>query len=608
MDEIQKNTQLKEAKMHVLKVSDRILSTKKRIDTSIMQLRKELIHARGEERDTKEVLLYLHLDTQRNMDQQHASPYFVRCDVKFDDETEQKTLYFGRFPYIAESTYSWIAPAAVIRFNSPGRFLYETPSGEKRSGWLIRKDQFLIVDGKILFMSTESDRYPRELIYQEYFSEKKNQFMLKEIVEQMEKAQDTIIRSHYFGSFLISGPAGSGKTTLALHRAAFLIQSPDTAELFPAKDIIVFVHDSITKQYFSSLLPQLGIHKVTITTFHEWARDILGLPNTRFVLRYGTSEHKKDIYEYAKNQALKNLKTMKLGKDIYKVLHETYKDYFSEEQLVLLANQKQRNVLDRFDLTVLLRLSMLEKGRLHQIVEKYVKLMNGKYVKKIMLQPVIYSLIVLDEAENYLSEQISLIKSSINSQTNGLIYVGDLIQRTLPFTISNWEEVYETFETDRKVVLQKVYRNTKQILSYIQSLGYPVTIPDQVKEGRAVEECIVDNKQSEIKKIISVIENKKDEVIGVLAKSEEYLQQFKRQLSAYKNIHVLTINEAQGVEFDVVFLVGMHKKSFNLEGLPENLQEERKKVDRDLVYVALTRAISELYVLGNTYLKLVLST
>ncbi len=603
MDGIQKNKLLQAAKVHLARVSERILETKTRIDTSIMQLRKELIKARGEERDTKEVLLYHHLDTQRNMEQQYASPYFIRCDVKFDDESEQKTLYFGRFPYTAESIYSWVAPAAVIRFDSPGRFSYEMPNGEKRSGSLLRKDQFMIVNGKILFMSLESKDIPRELIYQEYFSQKKKEFVLKEIVEQMEKAQDTIIRSHYFGSFLISGPAGSGKTTLALHRAAFLIQSPDTASLFPAKQVIIFVHDNTTKDYFSSLLPQLGIHKVTISTFYEWAMHILGLYDNEFTFRFGRTEQEKDAYEYAKNKALKSLIVKKTKNGIYKTLEDTYKNFLTDEQKRLYVLQKQKGLVDRFDLTVLLKLMIMEKGQLLETVEKFVKQMNGKYVKKVLQQPVKYSLIILDEAENYLIEQIYVMKSTIDPKTNAMVYVGDLVQRTLPFTISDWQEVHETFTDDRKIILQKVYRNSYEILKYIASVGYQVSIPDNVKHGKPVEEYIFENKQEEIQKIINMVEEQKEAVIGVLAKSEEYLHDFRKQLSQYKNIHVLTINEAQGVEFNTVFLVGLNRRSFSGELLPEYLKAERKRVDRDLLYVALTRAMNELYIFGSEKLK-----
>ena len=70
------------------------------------------------------------------------SPFVARCDVSFGDAEE--TLYFGKFSLIEESIYSWITPAARIRFENLGEVSYTLSSGEKRNAKLSRKDQFLI--------------------------------------------------------------------------------------------------------------------------------------------------------------------------------------------------------------------------------------------------------------------------------------------------------------------------------------------------------------------------------------------------------------------------------------------------------------------------------
>ena len=63
----------------------------------------------------------------------------------------------------------------------------------------------------------------------------------------------------------------------------------------------------------------------------------------------------------------------------------------------------------------------------------------------------------------------------------------------------------------------------------------------------------------------------------------------------------MIMNEAQGVEFDIVFVVGIDRNTFALsfDGAPENLIKEKKRINRDLLYVALTRAISQLHILGK---------
>lgn len=589
---------------HVNVVAENILDKKKYTEASIKSLEATL---RKGESDDPEVLvsIILHrMETKQQLEYSRNTPYFVRCDVKFEDESSISTLYFGRFPFMEDNIYSWVAPAAAIRFESPGNFSYILHDGNERKGKLLRKDQFMIINRRIVFMSTESVEMPRELVYQEHFSEQKQGFVLPEIVEQMEKAQDKIIRSHYFGSFLIAGAAGSGKTTLALHRVAYLVQSPETSQLFNPFDILVFVQDSSTKKYFSYLLPTLGINNVKITTFDEWAMRILNLENMKFTIRYGANEDEKDKYEFSKMEALKNIKNLGKEKDIKKLLRDLYEIAFQPDQINLLKKQLSDNQLDRFDLTVLLKNQLQQNGLLVEKVEKYTQHKKSRhYVKKIITRPVKYSLLILDEMENYLKDQIQVIKTCISEKTNALIYVGDIKQQTLLWTVKNWDEVNERFETGRKIELHKVYRNTKQILEYINKIGYQIDIPSSLKNGDAVEEKIFTGKKDELIYVEKLLSAGTDATVGILAKTSEYLDDYKKMFGNRKNIIIITINEAQGVEFDNVMLVGLNKDLFKNSGKDKTILLERQKVNRDLLYVGLTRAMKKLYVFGNCGLK-----
>lgn len=187
------------------------------------------------------------IERQEELKKLFGSPYFIRCDVVYKKTGERKTLYFAKHYFTEENIYSWVAPASVIRFEKPGPASYKLPDKTIEHVELLRKEQYMIVEGKVLFFAVEEGEKPRELIYQEHFS-RKTGFVLPEIVGVMEKAQDKVIRAHHSGPFVISGPAGSGKTTLALHRVAYLVQSPDTGEYYPGKSIIVFVQDTGTKE------------------------------------------------------------------------------------------------------------------------------------------------------------------------------------------------------------------------------------------------------------------------------------------------------------------------------------------------------------------------
>jgi len=82
--------------------------------------------------------------------------------------------------------------------------------------------------------------------------------------------------------------------------------------------------------------------------------------------------------------------------------------------------------------------------------------------------------------------------------TKSLIYVGDMAQQTQLGTIKSWQEINEFIEPTRRVVLQKVYRNTEYILKYIKSLGYDIQVTDGVKKGVPVMEKVLADKEREL--------------------------------------------------------------------------------------------------------------
>ena len=124
----------------------------------------------------------------------YNSPYFAKCSVRFENENKCKTLYFSKFSYPLKNIYSWVSPAATLRFKKPGNISYDLPNRSKKSGKLHKKDQFMIIDGKIVYMSSESLDYKRTLVHQEHFTGQKRTFLLPEIVEQMEESLD---RNHH---------------------------------------------------------------------------------------------------------------------------------------------------------------------------------------------------------------------------------------------------------------------------------------------------------------------------------------------------------------------------------------------------------------------------
>jgi len=533
-----------------------------------------------------------------------SSPYFVKCLIE-DEKGEEKEYFFAKHQFSEEAIYSWVAPVASIRFEVPGKATYRLPDGEMKTVTIKKKEQYMIVDGRVIFFALESKDKPRELIYQEHFTMQKRDFALPEIVAQIEKAQDQVIRAHHKGPLVISGPAGSGKTTLALHRVAYLTQAPDTSEFYSPRSIIVFVQDNGTKKYFSTLLPGLGINDVTITTFSEWAMYILGLKDFLYVERYGKNDEEKDLYEYHKLRVLRSGVVPRWNTNIYSVLASIYNEKINTNNLRLFNNQRRDKRIDRFDLVILLK-SFYEKNKKFETRREYKTFVKDQLVKKIEKNVISYSLMIIDEFQNYLPEQLQIFNNCLQKETESALYVGDIAQQVKLGTIKDLSDIGNEISQDRKIRLNKVYRNTRNILSFIQSLGYKVEIPSEVKEGPAVSEMITTEQSEEIEYIKSIIEENKNRSVGIISKDESYLDKFKNIFNDTKNLHILTMLESQGVEFVTVFIVGINKKSFEVthheDVLPSHL-EERKRMQKDLLYVALTRAIRELHILGSVMIK-----
>ncbi|MFA6421842.1 MAG: UvrD-helicase domain-containing protein [Candidatus Buchananbacteria bacterium] len=593
----QKEEYLSKAKLILNSKSRAISSEIERIPAESMKLN-ELKYGSAEDQLTYQTMLATYRRRFNDLQNLYPSPYFYYCLVKFDGEDDFRELYFSKFSFDNESIYSWASPVSQIRFESPGRFVFET-NGNKQSGFMIKKDQYLINENKIIFLATENGDNPRELIYQEYFSTRKTAFVLPEIVAQMEKAQDQVVRASFGGLLAVTGPAGSGKTTLALHRIAYLLQAPEMSEKLSDKDILVFVQDESTRDYFSHLLPDLGIKDVEITTLASWAKRILPLAGWEIV------EHEKDSdasYVWAKITALRDGNKATWRNDWFNILNDKYGKQFNGEQSVRLSAQKKNKVLDRIDLAILLSAKYEADGFFNIEKEYYTVAKDMELKKKTGRFKASYKLMIIDEFQNYLSEQLDLFGRAVNEIDGESVYIGDFNQRVRLGTSLNTESLGQNFSAERLVKLSKVYRNTKEILLYLQGLRYKVNIPEMIKSGPEAKELAF-SQAEEAQYIADQIENLKEVSVGILSHNEKTVNFYKERFKEYKNVKAMSLTDSQGVEFDTVFLAGVDDDLLSVKHLPQELQGEMAKIKRDLLYIALTRAMNGLHVLGERKLS-----
>lgn len=204
-------------------------------------------------------------------------PYFARIDFKFEDEEEYENIYIGRSSLKKDNTYNmfvydWRSPIASVFYRFvTGPAFYDAPSG-RIAGELNLKRQFEIKEGKLEYYFDADvqivDEFLRKLLSQNSSTQ------MKAIVETIQRDQDVIIRDMENDLMMVQGVAGSGKTSIALHRAAYLMYKGLSSKL-SANNILILSPNTLFEQYISSVLPELGEEHVTSMVFEELCSAVL---------------------------------------------------------------------------------------------------------------------------------------------------------------------------------------------------------------------------------------------------------------------------------------------------------------------------------------------
>ncbi|MCL1808316.1 MAG: AAA family ATPase [Clostridiales bacterium] len=199
------------------------------------------------------------------------SPYFARIDFKFDDEELHEKIYIGRSSLWDDEldeifVYDWRAPIASMfyRFGA-GPAFYDAPAG-KVTGEISLKRQYEIKDGKLDYFFDADiqiiDEFLKKLLSQNTSPK------MKTIVETIQKEQDIVIRDMENELMMVQGVAGSGKSSIALHRAAYLMYQGLLPGLAPG-NIIIISPNTLFAEYISGVLPELGEENVVSKVFEE---------------------------------------------------------------------------------------------------------------------------------------------------------------------------------------------------------------------------------------------------------------------------------------------------------------------------------------------------
>ncbi|MDO3410783.1 RNA polymerase recycling motor HelD [Saccharibacillus sp. CPCC 101409] len=231
------------------------------------------------------------------------SPYFGRIDFREKEDAAAEPIYLGIASLIDDNEqdfliYDWRAPISSLYYDgSPGDVSYRTPAGHVE-GEMELKRQYVIRDAKIRVMFDTGMTIGDELL-QEVLSQSADDRM-KSIVSTIQSEQNAIIRNEQSRLLVVQGAAGSGKTSAALQRVAYLLYR--YRDTLSADQLVLFSPNSLFGSYVSTVLPELGEENMLQTTFQAYLERRIGrefeledaFDQLEYLLRGGESDSGED--------------------------------------------------------------------------------------------------------------------------------------------------------------------------------------------------------------------------------------------------------------------------------------------------------------------------
>lgn len=205
-------------------------------------------------------------------------PYFSRIDFQFKESSQRIKYYIGKAALTRTEDnepiiIDWRSPIASVYYDGMlGEVSYTTSTGIEE-GQLHLKRQYTIHNASLEGI-LDVDITTTDTFLQAALGENKDN-KLKDIVSTIQSEQNEIIRADISYPLIVQGAAGSGKTTIALHRIAYLIYTYE--KTFDPDNFLIIAPNRLFLKYISEVLPELGVERVRQTTFIDLAYDLLGI-------------------------------------------------------------------------------------------------------------------------------------------------------------------------------------------------------------------------------------------------------------------------------------------------------------------------------------------
>ena len=261
-----------EEKEKLKEINNKVLEEEKLIEE---ELRKSDMNYTMEDIAKGEVLL-TRVKKLENIKKVKNVPYFARMDFKEENRDLEK-LYIGKISILDNKTaepiiVDWRAPISNLYYEGKiGSAEYEC-LGKKIKGDILLKRQY-IIEKKQLKKYIDINVTGNDELLQNALEEKADD-RLKNIVATIQDEQNKIIRAKINSPLIVQGVAGSGKTTIALHRIAYLIYNYEKE--FKPEEFMIIAPTKFFLNYISNILPDLGVNNVRQCTFEDFAYDVIG--------------------------------------------------------------------------------------------------------------------------------------------------------------------------------------------------------------------------------------------------------------------------------------------------------------------------------------------
>jgi DNA helicase-2/ATP-dependent DNA helicase PcrA len=218
----------------------------------------------------------IHRNKVRKLELLRKAPYFGRIDFHDHELDTTNQIYVGVASLVDEETgqhwvYDWRAPISSLFYDyGMGPAKYEAPAGTV-TGEITLKRQYRIEQGKLVYMF-DSDLTINDDVLQMTLSKTADNRM-KHIVYTIQREQNQAIRDEANRVLFVQGPAGCGKTSIALHRAAYLLYR--YRGVLDASEIVIFSPNAIFGDYIQNVLPELGEDNIREATMQDYLEMVI---------------------------------------------------------------------------------------------------------------------------------------------------------------------------------------------------------------------------------------------------------------------------------------------------------------------------------------------